>query len=234
MSNQSKGLVIALTGVQKRFVKGGEEIVVLHDLDLQVGSGESVTILGASGSGKSTLLYLIGTLEKPDAGKLLIDGETMYEKTHSDLARFRNQRLGFVFQFHHLLKDFNALENVAMPLLVRGESRLQAMEKSAAMLQRVGLSHRLQHRPGELSGGEQQRVAIARAMVSEPQLLLADEPTGNLDRNTGEQIQDLLLELNQRQGCTLVIVTHNETFAKKTNRTVWLRDGKITNTPLAH
>lgn len=225
----SNGLAVEIRGLRKQFQKGTETIEVLRGLDFAITPGEVVTILGASGVGKSTLLYIMGALERPEAGEVLVDGAPLYAKSPNELAFFRNRYMGFIFQFHHLLKDFDAEENVAMPLLMRGENRAAALQKAAMMLERVGLQQRRRHRPGELSGGEQQRVAIARALVGEPRLLFADEPTGNLDRGNAEQIQNLLLQLNAERGCTLVVVTHNEVFAKKTKRTVWLNDGKITH-----
>jgi lipoprotein-releasing system ATP-binding protein len=234
MSNSTvmkAGLSVEARALSKNFQKAGETIQVLNNLEISVAAGETVSILGASGAGKSTLLYVLGTLEAAQSGELWIGGERLTSQGGAMLAEFRNRRLGFVFQFHHLLKDFSAEENVAMPLWVRGEKRLAAMMEARLALERVGLAHRLKHRPGELSGGEQQRVAIARALVGQPQLLLADEPTGNLDRSTGEQIQDLLMTLNRETGCTLIVVTHNETFARKTQRTVWLHDGKIIHAP---
>ncbi len=221
------GLSFRLRGVYKCFKKGSNPVEVLTGVDLEIGAGESLTILGASGVGKSTLLHVIGGLERPDQGEVLLDGKSVWQQNEAALADFRNQFMGFVFQFHHLLKDFSAAENVAMPLAIRGISHRKALLKARQLLEEVGLGERLNHRPGELSGGEQQRVAIARAMAGDPRVLLADEPTGNLDGSTAEQIHDLILNLNRERGCTLIIVTHNASIAKMTTNKVWLHEGKI-------
>jgi len=201
--------------------------VVLRDITLSIAAGERVAIVGASGAGKSTLLHVLGTLDAPSAGEISIDGQATTRMSSSQLADFRNRTIGFVFQFHHLLPDFTALENVAMPALIAGLDRAKALSRADGLLRRVGLGDRLEHRPGELSGGEQQRVALARALVMEPRLLLADEPTGNLDTKTGEEIHNLIVELNREFGMTLVVVTHNAEFARRMPRVLNMADGKF-------
>jgi len=192
-----------------------------------VGRGERVAVVGQSGVGKSTLLHILGTLDRPSEGRLWLDGEDVFDRTPEEVARLRNRRIGFVFQFHHLLPEFDALENVMMPGLLRGLSQAEMRERGAAMLCEVGLEHRVRHPVGKLSGGERQRVALARAVVMEPDLVLADEPTGNLDPKTGEQIEDLLLEMNRTRGTTLIVVTHNEALAAKLGREVEMVDGLL-------
>src|SRR5947208_1538957 len=197
----------------KSYPSGNQRLEVLVNLSLDVAEREMVAITGVSGSGKSTLLHLVGGMDRADGGHITIQGVELSGLRREELCRFRNRTIGFVFQFHHLLPEFTAIENAAMPALIAGLSREAATKKAAELLDRVGLSQRLRHRPGELSGGEQQRVALARALVMEPQLLLADEPTGNLDRRTGAAIHDLLLELNRERGMTLLVVTHNDDLA---------------------
>jgi lipoprotein-releasing system ATP-binding protein len=197
----------------KSYLHGGTALPILWDLDLTLDPGEMLAVIGASGVGKSTFLQLLGTLDLPTSGSIRFDGEELTTMSPSRLAEFRNRRIGFVFQFHHLLPDFTAIENVMMPALIQGIPVERARRMARDILGRVGLLHRLTHRPGELSGGEQQRVALARAMVLEPSLLLADEPTGNLDRSTGEAIHQLFLELNRERGSTLLVVTHNPDLA---------------------
>lgn len=214
-------------GLCKRFVNGGTSVSVLEDLDIDLAAGESVAVVGASGIGKSTLLHVLGTLERPDRGRLLVRGEDVLAYPADRLARFRNETIGFVFQFHHLLAEFTALENAMMPALIHGLPRREAAELARTVLARVGMEHRLSFRVNRLSGGEQQRVAIARALVLRPSLLLADEPTGNLDRANGEEVQRLLLELNAERGMALVIVTHNLELAARLSRRVTLRDGRL-------
>lgn len=200
---------------------------VLADVNLQVAPGERLGVIGESGSGKSTLLHLLGGLDRPTSGAVRIGDTNLNECDDRELAYLRNNRIGFVFQFHHLLGDFTAQENVMMPSLIAGESPEKAARRSRELLARVGLQDRLDHRPGELSGGEQQRVAVARAIVREPALVLADEPTGNLDTETAADIEALLTELNREQGLTLVVVTHSERLAKEMDRCIRLRAGKL-------
>jgi lipoprotein-releasing system ATP-binding protein len=199
---------------------------VLRGINLDISEGEMVAIVGASGVGKSTLLHVMGTLERPDNGEVLYRGESVFKYDEQKLAAFRNQTVGFVFQFHHLLPEFNALENTMMPGLIKRANKKETYERAEAILTRVGLGDRLRHQVGELSGGEQQRVAVARSLVLKPSILLADEPTGNLDARTGESIHDLLISLNRDDGITAVIVTHNMDLAKKLSRRVTLVDGK--------
>lgn len=230
----NNGMHIVARGLSKSFRKADQVISVLQGIDLEINASASLSILGQSGAGKSTLLNILATLEAPDAGELLIDAKTMLNQDEQSLAHFRNQQLGFVFQFHHLLKDFSAEENVAMPLWISGMEKHEALLRAAKILKRVGLAHRLNHRGHELSGGEQQRVAIARALVHEPRLLLTDEPTGNLDPATAEQVQQLLLELNREKKCTWILVTHNENFAKMTDQRMWLDHGKMVHSMPNH
>jgi lipoprotein-releasing system ATP-binding protein len=212
--------------VQKSFVTNGNRVDVLRGIDLDIFEGEMVAIVGASGVGKSTLLHVMGTLERPDDGEVLYRGERVFTYDEQRLASFRNQTIGFVFQSHHLLPEFNALENTMMPGLIKGVNRKETSERAEAILTRVGLGDRLRHHVGELSGGEQQRVAVARSLVLKPSILLADEPTGNLDARTGESIHDLLISLNRDDGITAVVVTHNMKLANKLSRRVTLVDGK--------
>jgi lipoprotein-releasing system ATP-binding protein len=211
----------------KRFQNGGVSIDVLKDLDFTLDTGETVAIVGASGIGKSTLLHILGTLDRPDSGELLFQGQNVFLYDDEKLARFRNRFVGFVFQFHHLLPEFSALENTMMPALISGFDKRQATEVAENILVRVGLKDRLHYRVGKLSGGEQQRVALARALVLKPAVLLADEPTGNLDKSNSERIHALLLELNQELSMTLVVVTHNMELASHMSRRVTITDGKL-------
>lgn len=213
--------------VCKSFQVGGGTLEVLKGVDLSIEKGESVAIVGPSGVGKSTLLQLLGALDRPTAGEILYDGVSLARLDNGQVARFRNQTVGFIFQFHHLLPEFTALENVMMPLLVARRKRSEALEIAASLLREVGLEARLQHRPGQLSGGEQQRVAIARALAVGPKVILADEPTGNLDTKTGEAAYELLRRLNRERGLTLIVVTHNEGLARRLNRVVSMLDGRI-------
>jgi lipoprotein-releasing system ATP-binding protein len=218
--------LIKATQITKSFVTNGHSVDVLMGVDLDFYRGEMVAIVGASGVGKSTLLHVLGTLEKPDHGEVLYDGQSVLAYDDEKLAAFRNRTIGFVFQFHHLLPEFDALENTTMPALISGMNVTEARDRAEAILVRVGLGHRLRHHVGELSGGEQQRVAVARSLVLKPSVLLADEPTGNLDSRTGESIHDLLVSLNREDGITAVVVTHNMKLAEKLARRVTLTDGK--------
>jgi len=201
-------------------------VEVLKGLDLTFSKGEKAAIVGASGVGKTTLLHILGTLDRPTSGRVIYEGKDIYALNEKDLALFRNREIGFVFQLHHLLPEFNALENTMMPCLIQGIPKGEAASRAEAILTLVGLQDRLPHKPGELSGGEQQRVAVARALVLEPKVLLADEPTGNLDTKTGESVFDLLQELNQIKKVTLIVVTHNLKLAEKMSRQIQLIDGK--------
>ncbi|MBA3828170.1 MAG: ABC transporter ATP-binding protein [Taibaiella sp.] len=215
--------------VATNLIKKYSNITVVNDVSLSVGKGEIVSIVGPSGAGKSTLLHLIGALDKPDSGKVKINGVDLFALPNKKQARFRNRHLGFVFQFHHLLPEFSAVENVAVPLWISGKSRKEALQSAAQMLDTVGLGSRLDNKPSELSGGEQQRVAIARALVNSPSIILADEPTGNLDSVNAQAIHDLFLDLRNKFGQTFVMITHNESLAAMTDRTLVMRDGKLTN-----
>jgi lipoprotein-releasing system ATP-binding protein len=222
---ERRGARIAVQRLGKSYIHGGKALPILWDIDLTLDPGDMVAVVGASGVGKSTFLQLLGTLDLPTSGSIRFDGEELTTMSASRLAEFRNRRIGFVFQFHHLLPEFTALENVMMPALIQRIATERSRKLASDILGRVGLSHRLTHRPGELSGGEQQRVALARAMVLEPSLLLADEPTGNLDRSTGEAIHQLFLDLNRERGSTLLVVTHNPDLAAILPRRLRMIDG---------
>jgi lipoprotein-releasing system ATP-binding protein len=219
--------MIELKNLSKTFLKDGNKIEVLRGLNLKIEKGASLAILGISGAGKSTLIHIMGMLDHPTEGCLSLNGMNVFEWDEKKRASFRNSTIGFVFQFNNLLPEFSALENTMLPALIGGMSRKQAGEKACKLLKEVGLEHRIKHRPGELSGGEQQRVAIARALVMEPELLLADEPTGNLDTETGKKIEDILVTLNATNKITLVTVTHNKLLAERMSERIVLRDGKI-------
>lgn len=220
-------LALEATGLVKQYRSGLSTIEVIKGISLAVRSREIVVIMGPSGVGKSTLLNLIGTLDRPTAGQLKIDGQLVSELSEPQLAAFRNRRIGFIFQFHYLMPEFTALENVMIPRMIRGENWKADQQRAVDLLTEVGLDHRLSHKPAELSGGEQQRVAIARALINRPGLVLADEPTGDLDRVTSRNLFNLILELNQKYGQTFVIVTHDEMFAEQAHRIIHLADGAI-------
>ncbi len=222
--------LLRVEGVHKTFRTGEGSIEVLRDAELCVREGERVAIVGQSGVGKSTLLHILGALDHPSSGSVRFRGEDVFAKPSDELARFRNTSLGFVFQFHHLLPEFSALENVMMPGLLRGEGSARMRERAATMLGEVGLAERLHHPIGKLSGGERQRVAVARALVLDPPLVLADEPTGNLDPATGDRVGDLLLRMNETRGTALVVVTHNESLARRLGRIATLVDGRLVET----
>ena len=219
--------VIDCAGVGKTFADGKLVVEVLRGVDLSIARGERVAIVGSSGAGKSSLLQLMGGLDVPSVGEVWVDGVNLARLSENARGRLRNQSIGFVYQFHHLLGEFSALENVAMPLLIRGVRVSDAREQASSMLQRVGLGKRLEHKPGELSGGERQRTALARALVTKPQVLLADEPTGNLDSHNAAAMFDLLMELNAEQGTALVVVTHDLSLAGRMERVLHMRDGAI-------
>lgn len=219
--------LLQVEGLRKSYSRPEGEVEVLKGIDLTIAPGESIAVVGVSGAGKSTLLHLLGALDRPTAGRVLLEGKDLSRLSRDELAAVRNSMVGFVFQFHHLLPEFNTVENTMLPGLIAGLSRPAAAERAKNILTELGLSHRFTHRVGELSGGEQQRVAVARAMLLEPRLILADEPTGNLDAKTGRVVEDLLLELNRARGITLVVVTHNEALASRLHRRVRLHDGQI-------
>lgn len=219
--------LLACRGISKTYHDGETDTPVLSDVSLTVQTSEHVAILGSSGSGKSTLLHILGGLDKPTEGEVWFHGESMTGMKSSQLAALRNQKIGFIYQFHHLLTEFSALENAAMPLLIGGMPEKKAKQAATDMLEQVGLTHRLMHKPSALSGGERQRVAIARALVNRPALVLADEPTGNLDNKTGEQVYGLLTSLSESLGTSFVVVTHDNALAARMNRTLHIKDGLL-------
>ncbi|MCG3112918.1 MAG: ABC transporter ATP-binding protein [Candidatus Manganitrophus sp. SB1] len=219
--------MIEVIDLYKSFPIAGKELVILKGVTIGIQKGELLAIVGASGVGKSTLLHLLGALDRPTSGKVFFEGIDLFSRSDRELAEFRNRKIGYVFQFHHLLPEFTALENVMMPGLIRRMERQKIEAAAQEMLEAVGLGHRLTHRPGQLSGGEQQRVAIARALVLQPQLILADEPTGNLDTHTSDEVFSLLKKLNRERGTTFVLVTHNEKLSLQADRLIKMVDGKI-------
>ncbi|MFP5212187.1 MAG: ABC transporter ATP-binding protein [Acidobacteriota bacterium] len=231
MSSENQAIEVQTLGLTKVFGNGLRKLEIFRDLDLLIQRGERVAIVGASGAGKSTFLHIIGTLDRPTGGKVLYGGQDVFLWDDRELAKFRNRRIGFVFQFHHLLAEFNALENVMMPGLIAGMPKLEVKREAEKLLDRLELSGRVQHRIGELSGGEQQRVAVARALLLQPSLFLADEPSGNLDTRTGRRLHELLVSLNEELGLTMIIVTHNPELASMMHRTLRLVDGQFRQEP---
>lgn len=219
--------LILVDNLERSFNMGQQTVHVINGITMTIQRGEMVAIIGASGAGKSTLLHILGTLDRPTKGEVLFEGQNMFAVSETALASFRNTRIGFVFQFHHLLPEFSALENVYLPALIQKMPKNAAIESAKSLLAEVGLAHRFDHKPGELSGGEQQRVAVARALIRRPDLVLADEPTGNLDTHTGDELFDLLRKLNETHGTAFVIVTHNEKLSHQTDRLIHLQDGQI-------
>lgn len=219
--------MIRISGLYKTFKIGENNLTVLKGIDLEIRRGELLAIMGASGAGKSTLLHIVGLLDRPTQGTVLFEGQNLFQLSEAAQAEFRNKRIGFVFQFHHLLPEFTALENACMPALIQRRSPPDVEADAIALLNEVGLGERLHHKPGELSGGEQQRVAVARALMQRPDLVLADEPTGNLDTHTGEALFALMRDLNKSRGTTFVIVTHNEKLSTQADRIVHMQDGQI-------
>ena len=223
----NKTSILQCRQLTKRYDQGGLDVEVLKGVNLSIGAGERVAIMGASGSGKSTLLHLLGGLEKASGGEVVLDGVNLHKVNATRLAKLRNKSLGFIYQSHHLLGEFTVLENVAMPLLIGGESVKQASIRASALLQRVGLGHRIEHKPGELSGGERQGAAVARALINKPCVILADEPTGNLDSKTADQVYQLMLELNQELNVSFLVVTHDHELAARMGKVLHMEDGVI-------
>jgi len=223
----NNSIILQCSQLTKRYEQGDLNVDVLKGVDLAIHAGERVAIMGASGSGKSTLMHLLGGLEKPSGGSVLLDGFDLAKVGGAKLCKLRNQSLGFIYQFHHLLGEFSILENVAMPLLIANQPVQQAQQHAEELLKRVGLGHRIQHKPGELSGGERQRAAVARALINKPKCVLADEPTGNLDSKTADQIYKLMLELNQELKVSFLVVTHDPDLAGRMDRVLHMEDGLI-------
>ena len=219
--------MIDVVDLYKSFPMGGRELVVLNNINLHIKRGELIAIMGASGAGKSTLLHILGTLDRPTKGTVSFDGQNLFTLTEQEQAEFRNKRVGFVFQFHHLLPEFSALENACLPAMIQKRDMADIVGEATKLLGEVGLADRLHHKPGELSGGEQQRVSVARALMQQPDLVLADEPTGNLDSHTGDALFTLLRQLNRSRGTTFVIVTHNDKLSSQADRIVSMQDGMI-------
>jgi lipoprotein-releasing system ATP-binding protein len=219
--------MIEAINLTKSFKMAGLELTVLKGINLTIAQGEILAIVGASGAGKSTLLHILGTLDRPTSGTVLFEGQDLFQLSDQKQAEFRNRRIGFVFQFHHLLPEFTALENVCLPAYIQNRSAQDAQAEATSLLKDVGLEHRMNHKPGELSGGEQQRVAVARALIQQPNLVLADEPTGNLDTHTGDALFTLMRTLNRSRGITFVIVTHNEKLSAQADRIIHMEDGQI-------
>jgi lipoprotein-releasing system ATP-binding protein len=223
--------LLSVRDLHKTFAEGGSAIRVLQGVSLDLAEGERLAVIGESGVGKSTLLHLIGALDRPSSGEILFRGKALPLDDEAALCEFRNREIGFIFQFHYLLPDFSALENVMLPALIQGVNGGQAKKRAERLLEMVGLKHRVSHRPGKLSGGEQQRVAVARSVILQPKLVLADEPTGSLDLRIGEEVQDLLFTLNEQHGIALIIATHNREFAHKIGRQMELKGGKVEMPP---
>jgi len=227
MNNAQTQPLVQVRDLCKSFPMGGQQVTALRGVRFDIARGELLAIVGASGAGKSTLLQILGTLDHPTSGTLLFEGRDVFRMSEDEQASFRNRQIGFVFQFHHLLPEFTALENACLPALIQSRPRAETEAEATALLNDVGLAHRLHHKPGELSGGEQQRVAVARALMQRPALVLADEPTGNLDTHTGEAIFELLRTLNRERGITFVIVTHNDKLSAQADRIIRMEDGLI-------
>jgi lipoprotein-releasing system ATP-binding protein len=219
--------LLSVRDLYKTFTEGGSEIRVLQGINLDLAEGERLAVIGESGVGKSTLLHIVGALDRPSSGEILFRGKALPLNDETALCEFRNRQIGFIFQFHYLLPDFSALENVMFPALIQGVERAQAEQRAERLLEMVGLKHRMSHRPGKLSGGEQQRVAVARSVILQPKLVLADEPTGSLDLRIGEEVQDLLFTLNEEQRIAMIVATHNREFARKIGRQIELKAGKV-------